>query len=167
MGLSAFKDNKIYDDDLEPKLSEVREARRQKELEERVISVCEYIIETESSFRKTAEKFNLTAPTINDYCKRFKDLSPLRYPELKKVIDKNTEPTIKDENVKKRVLENAKLIVSGKTIEEISADTGIDYWVVYRDIKNRLKNVDSELYEEVSQVLQSRKNANLNRGGKK
>ena len=167
MGLSAFKDNKIYDDDLEPKLSEVREARRQKELEERVISVCEYIIETESSFRKTAEKFNLTAPTINDYCKRFKDLSPLRYPELKKVIDKNTEPTIKDENVKKRVLENAKLIVSGKTIEEISADTGIDYWVVYRDIKNRLKNIDVELFEQVDSILKSRSKANLNRAGKK
>lgn len=149
------------------KPSEIRELGRQNELEERIIAVCEYIINNNSSYRRVAAEFGISVATVSDYCQRFAKLKPQRYQELKKVIDKNTEPTIKDENVKKRVLENAKLIVSGKTIEEISADTGIDYWVVYRDIKNRLKNVDSELYEEVSQVLQLRKNANLTRGGKK
>lgn len=167
MCLSVFKDNKINDDDVELKLSEIREAGRQKQLEERVIAVCEYIIETESSFRKAAEKFNLTATTVNDYCKRFKDLSPLRYHELRKVIASNSEPTIKDENVKKRVLENARLVVEGNTIEEINSTTGIDYWVIYRDIKYRLKNIDSELYEQVNSILKARRNANLNRGNKK
>ncbi len=149
------------------KPNEIRELERQNELEERIIAVCEYIINNNSSYRKAGSEFGVSVATVSDYCQRFAKLKPQRYQELKKVIDKNTEPTIKDDNVKKRVLENAKLIVSGKTIEEISEETGIDYWVVYRDIKNRLKNVDSELYEEVSQVLQFRKNANLNRGGKK
>lgn len=149
------------------KPSEIRELERQNELEQRVIDVCEHIITTKDSYRKTAKIFDISVATVSDYCDRFAKLKPQRYPELKKVISTNTEPTIKDENVKKRVLENARLIVSGKTIEEISLDTGIDYWVVYRDIKNRLKNVDLELYEEVSNLLHSRKNANLNRGGKK
>ena len=149
------------------KPNEIRELERQNELEERIIAVCEYIINNNSSYRKAGSEFGVSVATVSDYCQRFAKLKPQRYQELKKIIDKNTEPTIKDDNVKKRVLENAKLIVSGKTIEEISEETGIDYWVVYRDIKNRLKNVDSELYEEVSQVLQFRKNANLNRGGKK
>lgn len=154
-------------DNFNLKPNEIRELERQNELEERIIAVCEYIINNNSSYRKAGSEFGVSVATVSDYCQRFAKLKPQRYQELKKIIDKNTEPTIKDDNVKKRVLENAKLIVSGKTIEEISADTGIDYWVVYRDIKNRLKNVDSELYEEVSQVLQFRKNANLNRGGKK
>lgn len=154
-------------DNFNLKPNEIRELERQNELEERIIAVCEYIINNNSSYRKAGSEFGVSVATVSDYCQRFAKLKPQRYQELKKIIDKNTEPTIKDDNVKKRVLENAKLIVSGKTIEEISADTGIDYWVVYRDIKNRLKNVDSELYEEVSQVLQLRKNANLNRGGKK
>ena len=149
------------------KPNEIRELERQNELEERIIAVCEYIINNNSSYRKAGSEFGVSVATVSDYCQRFAKLKPQRYQELKKIIDKNTEPTIKDDNVKKRVLENAKLIVSGKTIEEISEETGIDYWVVYRDIKNRLKNVDAELYEEVSQVLQFRKNANLNRGGKK
>ena len=154
-------------DNFNLKPNEIRELERQNELEERIIAVCEYIINNNSSYRKAGSEFGVSVATVSDYCQRFAKLKPQRYQELKKVIDKNTEPTIKDDNVKKRVLENAKLIVSGKTIEEISEETGIDYWVVYRDIKNRLKNVDSELYEEVSQVLQFRKNANLNRGGKK
>ncbi len=149
------------------KSNEIRELERQNELEERVIAICEYIIENNSSYRNAGAVFGVSVATISDYCQRFAKLKPQRYQELKKIIDKNTEPTIKDDNVKKRVLENAKLIVSGKTIEEISIDTGIDYWVVYRDLKNRLKNVDLELYEEVSNLLLSRKNANLNRGGKK
>lgn len=149
------------------KQSEIRELGRQNDLEERVVAVCEYIINNNSSYRKAGAEFGISVATVSDYCQRFAKLKPQRYPELKKVIDKNTEPTIKDENVKKRVLENARLIVSGKTIEEIVADTGIDYWVVYRDIKNRLKNIDLELYDNVSKVLESRKNANLNRGGKK
>lgn len=154
-------------DNFNLKPNEIRELERQNELEERIIAVCEYIINNNSSYRKAGSEFGVSVATVSDYCQRFAKLKPQRYQELKKIIDKNTEPTIKDDNVKKRVLENAKLIVSGKTIEEISEETGIDYWVVYRDIKNRLKNVDSELYEEVSQVLQFRKNANLNRGGKK
>ena len=154
-------------DNFNLKPNEIRELERQNELEERIIAVCEYIINNNSSYRKAGSEFGVSVATVSDYCQRFAKLKPQRYQELKKIIDKNTEPTIKDDNVKKRVLENAKLIVSGKTIEEISEETGIDYWVVYRDIKNRLKNVDLELYEEVSQVLQLRKNANLNRGGKK
>lgn len=154
-------------DNFNLKLNEIRELEKQNELEERIIAVCEYIIKNNSSYRRAGAEFGVSIATVSDYCQRFAKLKPQRYQELRNVIDKNTEPTIKDENVKKRVLENAKLIVSGKTIEEISEDTGIDYWVVYRDIKDRLKKVDIELYEEVSKVLQSRKNANLNRGGKK
>lgn len=149
------------------KPNEIRELERQNELEKRVIEVCEHIITTKNSYRKTSKIFGISVATVSDYCDRFAKLKPQRYPELKKVIEANTEPTIKDENVKKRVLENAKLIVEGNTIEEIVISTGIDYWVVYRDIKNRLKNIDVELFEQVDSILKSRSKANLNRGGKK
>lgn len=86
---------------------------------------------------------------------------------MKEVISANSEKTINDKEVEMRVLRNARLIIGGKTIEEISIDTGVDYWIVYRDIKKRLKDVDLGLYEEVSNLLQLLKNANLNRGVKK
>lgn len=167
MGLSVFKDNKINDDVLEPTLSEIREEGRKKELERKVIEVCEYIISTGDSYRKTAKIFGISAATVKDYCERFSKLKPIRYEKLKKVIDFNTESTIKDENVKKRVLENARSIVEGKTLEEISSDTGVEYWTVYRDITKRLEKVDKELFEQVSIILKSRTRANLNRGTKK
>lgn len=150
-----------------PKLSELRELERQNELEKKVNEVCEHIINTKDSYRKTGSLFHISVATVSDYCKRFAKLNPQRYQELKKVIDSNSEPTIKDENVKKRVLENARLVVEGNTIEEITSITGVDYWVVYRDIKNRLKNIDSELYEQVNSILKAHRNANLNRGNKK
>lgn len=150
-----------------PKLSELRELERQNELEKKVNEVCEHIINTKDSYRKTGSLFHISVATVSDYCNRFAKLNPQRYQELKKVIDSNSEPTIKDENVKKRVLKNARLIVEGNTIEEITSITGVDYWVVYRDIKNRLKNIDSELYEQVNSILKAHRNANLNRGNKK
>lgn len=149
-----------------PKLSEIRELERQIELDKKVNEVCEHIINTKDSYRKTGSLFHISVATVSDYCNRFAKLNPQRYQELKKVIDSNSEPTIKDENVKKRVLTNARLIVEGNTIEEITSITGIDYWVVYRDIKNRLKNIDSELYEQVNSILKAHRNANLNRGNK-
>lgn len=149
------------------KLSEIRELERQSELEKKVIEVCEHIITTKDSYRKTAKVFGISVATVSDYCKRYERLNPHRYLILKDVILSNSEKTIKDKEVEKRVLKNAKLVISGKTIEEISVDTGVDYWVVYRDIKKRLKDIDSRLYEEISNLLQLRKNANLNRGVKK
>lgn len=149
------------------KKNEIRELGRQNELEERVISVCEHIIATKDSYRKTAALFGISVATVSDYCQRFQKLKPARYNELKSVIEANTEPTIKDENVKKRVLENARLVVEGKTIEEVSSDTGMEYWTVYRDITKRLEKVDKELFEQVSIILKSRSKSNLNRGGKK
>lgn len=150
----------------DPKLSELRELGRQNELDKKVNEVCDHIINTKDSYRKTAKIFGISVATVSDYCKRFEKLKPQRYQELKKVIDSNTEPTIKDENVKKRVLENARLIVEGKTLEEISSDTGVEYWTVYRDITKRLEKVDKELFEQVSIILKSRTIANLNRGKK-
>ncbi len=167
MGLSVFKDNKIDDTVLEPKLSEIREEGRKKELEKKVIEICEHIILTKDSYRKTGKIFNVSAVTVKDYCERFSKLKPDRYEELKKVIKSNAEPTIQDENVRVRVLENAKLLVSGKTLEEISSDTGVEYWVVYRDITNRLEKIDKDLYAQVNMILKSRTQANLNRGTKK
>lgn len=149
------------------KLSEIRELERQSELEKKVIEVCEHIINTKDSYRKTAKVFGISVATVSDYCNRYEKLKPQRYLKLKEVISANSEKTINDKEVEMRVLRNARLIIGGKTIEEISIDTGVDYWIVYRDIKKRLKDVDLGLYEEVSNLLQLRKNANLNRGVKK
>lgn len=149
------------------KLNELRELERQDELESKIIEVCEYIINTKASYRMTAEKFGISSTTVSDYCHRFKKLKPVRYTELEKVILSNTRPTIKDNDVVKRVFKNAKLVLEGNTIDEIVSLTGVDYWVVYRDIKNRLKSIDVEMYEKVNQILRIHSKSNLNRGNKR
>lgn len=131
------------------------------ELEKKIISVAEHIIETGDSYRKTAKKFGISAPTVLSYCKKYKKMYPIKANLLDEQINKNKEETIERDEVKQRVLENTKLLLNGKTIEEIAVQTNTDYWIVYRDLTVRLKMLDVDLFNQVAILLDNRRMENL------
>lgn len=137
----------------------------EEERNRRVLMVGEYVKVTGASTRKTAQYFtktyfHISNATVSDYCARFMKLRPDEVDELREKINSNAPKTINDPEIKKRVLENTKLFLSGLTVNEIVETTNQDFWTVYRDLTKRLKLISLELYEEVaaSLVEDTRKN---------
>lgn len=140
---------------------------------ERINLVANYIIDNKASVRKTSEYFSenyfpISIATISDYCQRFMKLYPSRAEELKEVIDKNKPKTIKDDEVLLRIKRNYNLFIEGKTIDEIAALTEVDYWIIYRDLTERLPRISKDIFEkDVKPVLEARSRKNLNNGKSK
>lgn len=133
-----------------------------KEREERIILVGDYFMETGASTRQIAEYFSnnffkISNATVCDYIKKYKKLKNLDR-EIEKKIKENSPETISDKNVAKRVLKFAQLYLKdNKTIEEIADETKTEYWTVYRDLTDRLKQLDSEVFEAVSEKMSQKK----------
>ena len=126
--------------------------RDDQERERRIILIVEHILKTGDSTRKTAQYFSenffpISYVTVHDYCKRYIKKFPNRAGELLDVIENNTEKTISDDEVIKRIINVHKLFLVGKTVKEIADLTEIDYWTVYRDLTVRLRKLSEELYK--------------------
>ena len=100
------------------------------EREKRIVLVAEYVLETGMSTRETAKFFSnnfffISNATVSDYCKRYVTKYPKKLLALKNVVNNNRGKTLNDPDIKKRIYENAKNIINGLTIEEISSKSGI------------------------------------------
>lgn len=139
------------------------------ERERRIIIVGDYVRETGASTRRAAEFFKRTCfdisnATVSDYCHRYMKMHRDELNVLRGRIDANTVKDVNDEAVRTRVLRNANLLLSGMTVQNISEQTGVSFWTVYRDLTTRLKLVDEELYEKVRAYLTEDKEKNLRHG---
>lgn len=144
-----------------PKLSEERFARDKEALEIRIKEVAEYIIKTGFSYRKVASKFGISVYTVSDYCKRYKKMYPEKSKVLDKIINKNKSKSVDNKDIRKRVLYHTRLILEGKTIEEVVEITKNDYWLIYRDLTKRLEKIDEKLFAEVKGIFTKRVISNL------
>ena len=149
-----------------------RKVDTEEERDMRIKAVGDYRVMTGESTRNIAKYFSTTQfkisnVTVKDYLERYKK----RYRRFAAIIDEqtkeNTPETINDPNVVKRVLQFAKLIISGFTIEEISKKTNTEYWVVYRDLKKRLPLLDKNLSSKIDEILNNRSLENLEKNAKK
>lgn len=139
------------------------------ERERRIKLVGKYVAETGASTRKTAEYFTqnyfpISNNTVSKYIEIFKTAYSNEQ-EQKNISDtiKNNKPqSVEFEEVKKRVKKVADLVLEGFTIEEIAKSMNEDYWVIYRDIHNRLPKIDPETYVEIKSILEERSIDNLN-----
>ncbi len=124
------------------------------ERRERVLLVGELFKETGLSTRKlanyiTARYFSISNCTVSDYLKRYVKLRPEEVNNIKEKIEKNTDMSVNNEVIRKRVEDNSLLFEQGYTVEEIAKVTGTNYWTVYRDITSRIKKIDPNRYEEI------------------
>lgn len=124
----------------------------------RIEMVGNYILETGDSYREAASFFTenffpITAATVCDYCKRFQTMFPVAGKTLREVINSHKDTVADNEDVRIRVLNNTRLYLNGKTVDDISEITGTPYFVVYRDLTKRLPMLDLELFGMVRERM--------------
>ena len=136
------------------------------ERELRIVLVGKYIAKTGASTRQTAEHFSnnyfeISNFTVSEYCKKYMKKNKEDSESLKNIIQNNKPISIDNEEIKNRVLLVAKYVKEGFLLEEIAEQLKISFWEAYRDIHNRLKSIDENLYSEVCEILSNRSRENL------
>ena len=72
--------------------------------------------------------------------------------------------SVEDKEVRKRVLEASKLLLSGKIISEIAEILQVSFYTIYSDLTVRLpkiNGIDSDIIDNVKQTMQVNKEFNL------
>ena len=135
------------------------------ERERRILLVYKYYIETGLSYRKLSdyikekENIYISSVTIKAYLEEMKKhLTQDKIDELDDI--KNSHLTNPLET-NKRVLEAAKLCISGYTIDEISEKLDSSYWSIYRDLTVRLQKLDKEKFDCVKEILKENSISNI------
>ena len=73
-----------------------------------------------------------------------------------------------DEDIKKRVLYTAKVILDEQsTVREVAKVVGLSKSTIHKDLTTKLIDIDKTLYEEVSELLDYNKKIRHIRGGQK
>ena len=140
----------------------------EEERNNRIKLVGEYYINTPNASVRTTSQyfkenyFDISIATVSNYIELYKKLYPNKAKKVDDVIESRTPKTVEDKYIRDRVLKEAKMILQGFTIEQISELNDIEYWVVYRDLGERLKKVDIELYAAVCTILNQNSLDNLN-----
>ena len=71
-----------------------------------------------------------------------------------------------DKRIISRVLEEGKYILdTGKTVREMALVFGISKSTIHKDLRERLLEVDKDMYDEVSTILQYHTDVRHIRGG--
>ena len=107
------------------------------------------------SFREIAKEVEQSHVTVRDnITNKIKDIAPDVYRKVQEKIESNTEKTIKDSDVRNRVLVAYKLLTEeNKTIGEIACLLDTTENVIYRDLTTRLGLLHEEYPELVTSVM--------------
>ena len=138
-------------------------------LKEKILQVADYVIETGSSTRKTAEYFTenlfpISNVTVHTYLTRkLKYIDLGKYQQVKNILEANLPKGIEDVNVQTRVYQATSLLLQGYTVSEIASRLNSTIDIIYDDITNRLKRLedDEALWERVQAILQDHSRNNL------
>lgn len=73
-----------------------------------------------------------------------------------------------NETIKNRVLYQAKVMLEEKlTVREVAKIIGLSKSTIHKDLTEKLKLIDEELYDDVVELLEYNKNIRHIRGGQK
>lgn len=151
----------------------------EEELRKKIIFVATCAIETQLSTRKLASfisenYFSISNATVHSYLQvRLPKIDPILYLEVKKIIDSNTEKTIDDPLVLKRIKKSVTLLLEGYTIPEIVKELNDDsenqfgqvtIYTIYNDLDIRLKKIvdDNNFLNQIKKILKNHSIMNLN-----
>ncbi len=71
-----------------------------------------------------------------------------------------------DKKIIERVLEESKYIIdTGKTVREMASIFGISKSTIHKDLRDRLMEIDIDMYKDVSNILQYHTDIRHIRGG--
>ncbi len=107
------------------------------------------------SFREIAKEVGQSHVTVRDnITNKIRDVAPDVYRKVQEKIEANSEKTIKDSEVRNRVLASYKLLVEeNKTISEIATLLETTENVIYRDLTSRLGMLHEEYPELVTSTM--------------
>ena len=91
--------------------------------------------------------------TISQYIKEYKLLHPESAPIIDSILDDIKGSMLDNPSIVDRVNDVAEQIMNGKTMQEIALDYRVSYWVIYRDIHLRLKEMNPMYYYSVCQKI--------------
>lgn len=144
------------------------------ERKEFVLTVAKYFVLTGKSTRQLADIFKVSNYTIHSILTKQLEQLYLEtknkdhfdlYKEVQEVLEKNkNNKSVEDKEVRKRVLEASKLLLSGKIISEIAEILQVSFYTIYRDLTVRLpkiNGIDSDIIDNVKQTMQVNKEFNL------
>lgn len=132
------------------------------ERNEKIIQIANYIIKNNSSTRKAAEHFGISNATISDWMNCYlKKMDVQKFLKVEEILKNNKPKTIDNVDIKKRVLEAAKLITKNYTAEQIAEHFNVSINVIHEDLQTRLPRISIELYNEVKEILKRHSMSNL------
>ena len=109
----------------------------------------------------TSFNFKISNATVFDYIQRYKYKHSDKADQIDSLIEANKSSSITDKGVCKRVYKVAELVLEGYSIEDISNMLGESYWVIYYDIDIRLRKLNSNLYNQIKEVLLEHTKSNV------
>ena len=144
------------------------------ERKEFILTIAKYFVLTGKSTRQLAKVFKVSNFTIHSVltkqleqiCLETRNKEHLElYNEVQEVLQKNkNNKSVEDADIRKRVLEASKLLLSGKTVSEIAEILNCGFYTIYRDLTVKLpkiNNIDPEIVNNVQVVMQTNKELNL------
>lgn len=128
----------------------------------KIIEIANYIIQNNSSTRKAADAFGISNATVSDWMNDLlKKIDSKKFFKVQQILKMNKPKTIEDIEIRKRVLEAAKLITQNYTVDQIAGKFGVTINVIHEDLQTRLPRISIELYNEVKKILRKRSMSNL------
>lgn len=110
-----------------------------------------------SRFLLETENIKISSASVSNFIKTYQKI---HFNDKVDYTLKDNRGDVSNKDVEKRVLENAKSLLEGKTVKEISEETNQDYYKVYRDLTIRLPRVNKELSIQVRNRLLKNKEEN-------
>ena len=118
------------------------------EREELVEKVGRYFLKTGDSTRNIGKIFNISNATVSDYINRYGQLHPKYLDQIADLRKNNLPSTIKDLDIKTRVISSAKLCLKGHTAFQIANSWGVTEGVIRNDLNLRMPNLISVLSDD-------------------
>lgn len=112
--------------------------------------VGKYFLETGASTREIAAHFTelgfpLSNATVSDYIARYKKENSEKRSIIEEKIYDNAPKTIEDKGVEVRTMYATKYFLQGHTAEEIAKAFGVSPSVIYRDLNERLPQIETNI----------------------
>lgn len=139
----------------------------EEELNEKILMIADYIIETKCSTRKAAKyatekKFPVSNVTVHSMMhNKLPKIDIEKYKKVINILKGNTPKSVEDAQTKVRIYTATSLLLQDFTIPEIAEQAESTPDIIYNDLTARLPKLDKELSKAVIRKLSEHRLENL------
>lgn len=123
-----------------------------------ILNIADYIIESKSSLRETANHFHIGKTTIGDYMKyKLPLISTDKTIQVSAIISSKTCTKELTDELKDRIYFEYELLMRGYTLKQIAYLLNANYPMVQRDLSSRIYRISDEMGDLAKEKLNSNK----------